>query len=84
VSVEPGSIEYSAVIQPWPLPRNQRGTPASSVMVHNTFVRPIEQRTDASGFSVKSGCKSTGRNSSLARPSRLIARLSFAGNPPTR
>jgi hypothetical protein len=36
--VEPGSMEYSAVTQPLPLPRIQGGTRSSTEAVHNTFV----------------------------------------------
>ena len=35
---EPGSIEYSAVTQPLPLPRIQRGTSSSTDAVHSTVV----------------------------------------------
>jgi hypothetical protein len=38
--VEAGSSEYSAVIQPWPLPRSQRGMSSSIVAVQSTTVRP--------------------------------------------
>ena len=38
--VEAGSIEYSAVIHPRPLPYSQRGTPSSTVAVHSTIVFP--------------------------------------------
>src|SRR6478735_2746774 len=34
----PGSIEYSAVTQPLPLPRIQRGTSSSTDAVHSTLV----------------------------------------------
>ena len=37
---DPGSIEYSAVTQPLPLPRIQRGTSSSTLAVHSTRVRP--------------------------------------------
>ena len=36
----PGSIEYSAVTQPLPLPRIQRGTSSSIDAVHSTWVPP--------------------------------------------
>ena len=39
-TVEAGSSEYSAVIQPRPLPRSQRGTASSTVAVQRTTVRP--------------------------------------------
>src|SRR5208283_5416893 len=68
-SVEPGSIEYSAVIQPFPLPCRKRGTLGSSVTVQSTFVRPISQSTELSGFAVKSRTNRTGRSASGLRPS---------------
>ena len=34
--VERGNIPYSAVTQPWPLPRKNLGTLSSMVAVHNT------------------------------------------------
>ncbi len=36
--VEAGSIPYSAVSQPRPLPASQRGTPSSTDAVQITFV----------------------------------------------
>ena len=40
--VEAGSIEYSAVSQPRPESRSQRGTPSSSDAVQSTRVFPWE------------------------------------------
>ena len=40
--VEAGSIEYSAVSQPRPLPASHRGTPSSSEAVQRTLVLPNE------------------------------------------
>jgi hypothetical protein len=40
--VEAGSSEYSAVSQPRPWSRIQRGTPSSSEAVQRTFVFPCE------------------------------------------
>jgi hypothetical protein len=40
--VEAGSSEYSAVSQPRPESRSQRGTPSSSEAVQSTFVFPCE------------------------------------------
>ena len=70
-SVEPGSIEYSAVIQPRPLPWRKRGTAGSSHTVHSTSVPPTLHSTEPSGFWVKSGSICTGRSSSDFRPSFL-------------
>ena len=49
---EPGSIEYSAVTQPLPLPRIQRGTSSSTDAVHSTRVRPKETSTEPAAISV--------------------------------
>ena len=46
---EPGSIEYSAVTQPLPVPRIQRGTSSSTLAVHSTRVRPNDTRHDPVG-----------------------------------
>jgi len=43
-----GSIEYSAVIQPPPLPRIQPGTRSSIVAAQITRVSPTRIRTDPS------------------------------------
>ena len=50
--VDPGSIEYSAVTQPLPLPRSQGGTRSSTEAVQSTRVRPISTRTDPIASSV--------------------------------
>ena len=79
-SVAPGSIEYSAVIQPRSPPCRKRGTVVSSQTVHSTLVRPISASTEASGFSVKSGSSRTGRSSSAAP----VGRRGFARSCVTR
>ena len=68
---EPGSIEYSAVTQPLPVPRIQRGTSSSTDAVHSTRVRPKVTSTEPSAMSVKSRSKVMGRSSSTARPSAV-------------
>ena len=70
---EPGSIEYSAVTHPLPLPRIQRGTSSSTIAVHSTRVRPKDTITEPSAKSVKSRSKVIGRSSSGSRPSALMA-----------
>ena len=50
--VDPGSIAYSAVTQPLPLPRIHGGTFSSTDAVHSTRVRPIEINTDPAANSV--------------------------------
>jgi len=74
---EPGSIEYSAVTQPLPLPRIQRGTSSSIEAVHSTRVRPKLTRTEPADMSVKSRSKVTGRSSSGRRPSARGAGVGF-------
>ena len=46
VGVAPGSMLYSAVSQPRPEPRSQRGTPSLSEAVHKTIVSPSAIRAD--------------------------------------
>ena len=58
---EPGSIEYSAVTQPLPVPRIQRGTSSSTDAVHSTLVRPTVTSTEPAAASVKSRSKVIGR-----------------------
>ena len=43
---DPGSIEYSAVTQPRPVLRIQRGTSSATEAVHRTIVFPIRMSTD--------------------------------------
>ena len=50
--LEPGSIEYSAVTQPLPLPRSHGGMRSSTDAVHNTRVRPNWTSTDPAAISV--------------------------------
>ncbi len=40
VCVARGSIAYSAVSQPWPLPARKPGTPSSTLAAHSTHVSP--------------------------------------------
>ena len=49
---EPGSIEYSAVTQPLPLPRIQRGTSSSIDAVHSTGCARTVTRHDPAAISV--------------------------------
>ena len=72
VSVEPGSMPYSAVTQPRPSPFIQRGTSCSTDAVQITFVRPISISTEPAGCSMKSGVMHTGRRSVGPRPSILV------------
>ena len=49
---DPGSIEYSAVTHPLPLPFIQRGTFSSIDAVQSTRVRPNDTSTDPAAISV--------------------------------
>ena len=51
VLVERGSIAYSAVTQPWPLPRRQRGTSSWTLAAHSTRVAPNSTSTEPSAWS---------------------------------
>ena len=75
VFVERGSIAYSAVTQPRPLPVIQRGTPFVNDAVHSTLVLPNETSALPSAWALQPRSKVTVRSSSGARPS---ARTRFA------
>ena len=66
---DPGSIEYSAVTQPFPDPFIHRGTSSSTEAVQSTRVRPKVTSTEPAAISVKSRSKVIGRSSPGARPS---------------
>jgi hypothetical protein len=48
VAVERGNMPYSAVIQPLPSPRRNRGTPLSTLAVQITRVSPNSTSTEPS------------------------------------
>ena len=50
--VEPGSIEYSAVTHPLPLPRIHGGTRSSTDAVHRTLVWPKVTSTEPGAITV--------------------------------
>jgi hypothetical protein len=60
-------MPYSAVTQPRPLPDIQRGTPASTLAVQITCVRPTEISAEPLAGGTKSAMQETGRASSGAR-----------------
>ena len=68
VCVERGSIPYSAVSQPSPLPRLCGGTFSSTDAVHSTRVSPNETSTEPSAWRVKPRTIEIGRSASCARP----------------
>ena len=70
--VEPGNIEYSAVIQPCPLPDKNPGTLSSMLAEHKTFVFPVDMITQPAAYSIGPRCMSTARSSSFFLPSILI------------
>jgi hypothetical protein len=65
--VDAGSIPYSAVTQPRPLPASHRGTPAWNEAVQITRVSPMPMSTDPVAVRTKPGSIVTGRSSSAAR-----------------
>src|SRR5947209_9537638 len=69
VLVERGSIAYSAVTQPSPLPLRQRGTPSVNEAAQSTRVRPNSTSTLPSAWSSQPRVILTRRSSSAARPS---------------
>ena len=80
--VDAGSIPYSAVTQPRPLPAIQRGTDSWTEAVQMTRVSPQEISTEPVAVATKPGWIVTGRSSPAARPSR--ARAGHAATaPPT-
>jgi len=50
--LEPGSIEYSAVTQPLPVPRIHLGTSLATDAVQSTLVRPMATSTEPAANSV--------------------------------
>jgi hypothetical protein len=65
--VEAGSIAYSAVTQPRPLPSIQRGTLSSTEAVQITRVSPTEISAEPSAVRTYPGSIVTGRRSAGAR-----------------
>src|SRR5690348_5688627 len=63
-----GNMPYSAVTQPWPLPRSHGGTRSSTLAVHNTRVSPKLTSTEPSAWRVKWRWIVTARSWSGARP----------------
>ncbi len=78
----PGSIEYSAVTQPLPLPRIQRGTSSSIDAVHSTWVPPKVTRHEPDDIVVKSRSKLIGRSWSGWRPSGRGVVMAASSQPP--
>src|SRR5690606_16938676 len=68
VWVERGSMPYSAVIHPRPVPTRWGGTFSSTLAVTTTRVLPKETSADPSAWGRKFGTISTGRSSPAALP----------------
>src|SRR5688572_6250065 len=68
VCVARGSMPYSAVTQPSPLPRRNAGAFASTLAVQSTRVSPNATRTEPSAWRVKRRSIRTSRSWSGARP----------------
>src|SRR3954452_7594372 len=81
--VDAGSIPYSAVTQPRPLPASQRGTPSWAEAVQMTRVPPCAISAEPVALRMKPGSIATGRISSGWRPSRLTRHAPRAP-PPAR
>src|SRR5438270_2541589 len=82
VCVARGSIAYSAVTQPSPLPLRQRGTPSVTDAAHSTRVLPNSTSTEPSAWSSQLRVMRTGRSASSARPSgRGMRNLSDIEDP---
>ena len=90
VTVERGSMEYSAVTQPRPELRSQPGTPCSTVALVRTRVLPSETRTEPSAVWTKLGSSVSGRSWLGGRPpgrkngAGLAAGLGFGLEVPRR
>src|SRR5690554_6342461 len=76
--VERGSIAYSAVTQPAPLPESHLGTPGVKDAVHKSLVRPKEMSALPSACSLHPRSIVTGRNSLAARPSIRVVVIGLA------
>ena len=73
--VDAGSIPYSAVSHPRPLPTSQRGTDSWALAVQITRVPPQVISAEPVAVRTNPGSIVTGRSSSAARPSRALAHL---------
>ena len=80
VSVEYGSIEYSALSQPFGGSRAfiHVGTRFSAVAAHMTFVFPKDTKTDPVALGAKFGSNLISRSWSTSRPSGRICKFSLS------
>src|ERR1017187_5054049 len=78
LAVARGSMEYSAVTQPFPLLRRNGGTVSSTVAAHSTWVFPTLINAEPSAVMRQPVVISTGRNWPAVRLSvRLSVRIAF-------
>src|SRR5581483_8619390 len=84
LAVERGSIEYSAVTQPFPVPRMNCGTASSMVAAHSTRVLPTVIRADPSAVFRKPVSMLTGRIWSGRRLSGLIGMSHYVDHKKNR
>src|SRR6202012_4856175 len=82
VLVARGSIAYSAVTQPSPLPRRQRGTSSWTLAAHSTRVPPNSTSTEPSAWSSQPRVSFTGRSWFAERPSGRAMPARLAARPP--
>ena len=75
VWVARGSMPYSAVTQPSPLPRRKGGTRPSTLAVQSTSVAPMRIRHEPSAWREAPGSSDTSRRASGARPDGRIGLL---------
>src|SRR6478735_3280781 len=83
VFVARGSIAYSAVTQPRPLPLRQRGTPSVSDAAHSTRVPPNSTSTEPSAWSSHPREIVTGHSWSAVRPSERGAGVEESAMEPS-
>src|SRR6478736_7690645 len=83
VLVARGSIAYSAVTQPRPLPLRQRGTPSVRLAAHSTRVAPNSTSTEPSAWSSHPRVIVTGRSWSGVRPSERTVAEDMDASLPT-
>ena len=78
VTVDRGSIEYSAVTQPpLPLPRRKAGTLSSTLTEQITRVLPSSIRAEPSAKLRNPGVIFTGRSASQLRPSARLTQYTL-------
>src|SRR3984957_10579132 len=80
VLVARGSMAYSPVTQPRPLPRRHLGTSSVTLAAQSTLVAPNSTRTEPSAWSSQPRVNLTVRNWSGLRPSGLDMPASLAAS----